>query len=77
MNTQDSYVYGFNLTKTMKKNQLLLLLLLLPLLTTAQDSLSYQVLGAFRAGKMYLRWAPASVRAWQLGRQQEICHLYT
>jgi hypothetical protein len=55
----------------MKKNILLILLLLpLPLLTTAQDSLSYQVLGAFRAGKMYLRWAPASVRAWQLGRQQ-------
>jgi hypothetical protein len=53
----------------MKKN-ILLILLLLPLLTTAQDSLSYQVLGAFRAGKMYLRWAPATVRAWQLGRQQ-------
>ncbi len=54
----------------MKKNLLSLLLLLLPLLSSAQDSLSYQVLGAFRAGKMYLRWAPASVRAWQLGRQQ-------
>jgi hypothetical protein len=53
----------------MKKN-ILLLLLFLPLLSAAQDSLNYQVLGAFRAGKTYLRWAPASVRAWQLGRQQ-------
>ncbi|WP_324494615.1 fibronectin type III domain-containing protein [Haliscomenobacter sp.] len=46
------------------------LLLGTTLLQGQSDTLSYQVLAAYRSGKIYLRWAPASPATWQRGRTQ-------